>query len=180
MPVGSLPVTWTITCYGVLAAIVVGGGTWAHFSWINIGAFGAYSFAEMLGYGHHFYWLIMACQLQVITSVVFMAYLDCDVFESSFAKYGALVYIPANFTMHYAISVFMYTFATKSHIRCGTQRAIRQIWIGFAVYLCWYYFENPWDVYGCRLPSVLGVFGALSIDVAVMLFAALANHDDLG
>jgi hypothetical protein len=161
----------TLLFYVAVAAISVGGASWVHFSWVNIGVIGVYAAAEMRGEGHHFFWVVMAIQLQVISSVVFMAYDDCSVFEEAYAKVGPTVYTLGNYGLHYAPSVVVYALSTRRHILCGRSRAVRQIILSFGIYLVWYFWEDPISTYGCDVPSVLGVLGAAAIDIVVMMVA---------
>lgn len=171
------PIVWTCVFYSGLVSIVDGGPNAQHYTWISIGMFTMYAFAEMLGYGKHYFWFVMSVQLHVIPSVMIMSFDDCDVFEDAFHQNGEAVYITGNFAMHYAPSVVIYAMATRQHIFCGVQKAARQIWVSFAIYLAWYYFESPWDVYGCRLPAVLGLLGSLSLKVCftVVMLAVQAR-----
>lgn len=178
-----------VLSYVVLGAIINGSHSWQHFSWVSIGLFGVYETAEMINLGRHFYWLVMTCQLQVIFSVIVMAYSNCDVFEDAYRKSGPILYTIGNFSMHYLPSLIMKKQATPEHIHCGNEKCVQQVGLAFGFYLVWYFFEDPILVYGCTLPSVFGVFGALAIDVCVLVVSLLSqrhnkplhqNHDVFG
>jgi hypothetical protein len=67
--------------------------------------------------------------------------------------------------MHYLPSVIVYALSTRRHMMCGATSAVFQVWTSYAIYLVWFWFEDPWETYGCSLPASLGLFGSFALKI---------------
>lgn len=168
---------WTACVYISLCSIASGGADFHHFTWISIGMFTAISMLAIAGYDTPYFWVFIATQIRVVFAVNLMAFDDCEVFEDSFHKYGPLIYGIGTFMMHNALSLIVFAMATRIHILCGLYKALSQIWIASAIYFVWYWFQDPWETYGCTLPSVIGIAGDAALTIALSFsIIALHNH----
>jgi len=159
---------WGYVFHAVTMAIASFSPDFEHFTWISIAAMGVYSALACRGMEHHYYWVIVPILVVVILGVTFMSQLRCDVFEEAYEENGALMFIVGNFIMHYApLLIVMALTPCPKVVHTNTA----QVWLAYALFMGWYYYDKPMQVYGCRLSESIDLTGVFLTCVGLNLLA---------
>jgi hypothetical protein len=168
---------WTIVARFFVFALGYGNVNYEHFTWVNIALTAWYALNGEFGMEHYWFWFFITVNANVIGGVMLMSLDQCQVFVDAYYAVGFVLFVIANYAMHFLGSNLAVAFRTKQGVYCGTVYAIGQVAMGNGLYLIWRAFEDPWNTYGCSLPNALNVMGATVVSVMVGLIAWICNED---
>jgi hypothetical protein len=140
---------WTATSYIVIVSLTTYVADYNHYTWVNIGAWGAYSLASVLGLGPLLFFFFMSMQSQVILGVILLSLSNCYVFTHTYETVGPLIYIIGNFFMHFLAPLEATMLVDRSKLVTDPTYISTSIWLGYGVLAAWDYWHDPWNVYGC-------------------------------
>jgi len=175
----SIKNVWRVITIVVFAFVGSSGSDFAHFTWWSIGWLGIYGMLEEVDLGVRFFWFYMMIQIMVLFGVVIMGASECEVFEDAFEDNGPVVYIAGNFVMHYLPMLIVFGLCTTEHIFVEAEDGVRQILCAYGFFIVWHFFKDATEVYGCSLPSAIGLFGmALLTFTASICLLSLLDHKE--
>lgn len=151
----AVQVLWTTTAYLILISLVTYVADYNHYTWINIGCWGAYALAATLGLDVLFYWVFLSMQTQVGLGVITMSFAQCTVFIRTFKVVGPTTYVFGNFFMHYAALPQATALVDRHKLSYNHVFITSSIWLGYGVMAAWDYWHDPWNVYDCKNLSQL-------------------------
>lgn len=159
---------WGYVFHVVTMSVASFSPNFEHFTWISLAAIGAYAALACCRLEEHYYWTIVTVDVIVILGVTLMSQLKCDVFEEAYTENGAFLFIVGNFAMHYAPLLIVLALTPCPRV-VYTNTA--QVWIAFALFMGWYYYDKPMQVYGCRLSESIDLSGVFLVCVCMNLIA---------
>lgn len=158
---------WGYIFHAVTAGVAAFGPNFHHFTWVSLAAVGVYAALGCIGVEHHYFWTIVTIEVIVILGVTLMSQLKCAVFEEAYAENGALMFITGNFVMHY-LPLLIVLGLTKRPKTLVNNTA--QVWTALALFMGWYYYDKPMQVYGCRLAEAIDISGVVLTCACVQVF----------
>jgi hypothetical protein len=164
-------IVWRVVTCATIAVIASTGAEFEHFTWWSIASLAFYGTLASVGIEVKYFWVALTIQIMVIGGVNVMGVTDCDVFETAFQSLGPTYYIIGNFIMHYLPSLIIVATASRKHVLCGEDVALKQIMVAFGIFLIWHHLWDPWAVYGCSLPHSLGLSGMLLLSLILSIIA---------
>lgn len=158
---------WIILSFVLWVCIFV-NNNFTHFTWWSITSFATYTACCGLGIEHHFYWMFLSIQLNVIAGVLVMSFYGCDMLINTLNDVGGFTYLIGNFIMHYAPFLVAVAYSKISKNAYIQKHAFSSVLGGYGFFNIYNSFFSATHVYGCSFDDRYVIVGSAALTLLLL------------